>query len=180
MPQPEDSEPLPDLPVFGDPEWGPERQAWDLEVARRLLGYLSPDELESWIQSIAAASATEATQTYTTTVTLAAGAREVGVVPLSKSYVIKRVQLSAAARVRLYDTLAHRDADVLRPRGTDPDAGVDTGVMLDFALSGPGVFTLSPIPTAVILSGTDAPITVDNIGASPAQITVTITYLPLE
>ena len=45
MPVPADSEPLPPLPAANELQWFAARNAFDLEVKRRLEGYLSPDEL---------------------------------------------------------------------------------------------------------------------------------------
>lgn len=45
MAGPEDSAPLPSLPEFGDEGWFTPRNAFDLEVKRRLETYLSPTEL---------------------------------------------------------------------------------------------------------------------------------------
>lgn len=49
MAEPEDSLPLPALPVQGQNPYFEPRNAWDEEVQRRLEGYLSPDGLSSTI-----------------------------------------------------------------------------------------------------------------------------------
>lgn len=52
MANPEDSLPLPALPVNHQVNWYPERSAWDEEVKRRIEGYLSPDALDESMLSV--------------------------------------------------------------------------------------------------------------------------------
>jgi hypothetical protein len=122
-----------------------------------------------------------ATATYTTG-SLAAGAREVGIVAVAASYLLQRVQLSGTGRVRLYDTTGHRDADATRPPGTDPVSTADVGLMLDYAMQTAGTRTLSPMVTGASFEAapTSVPITVDNLGGAAAALTVTLTFLRLE
>ena len=102
-------------------------------------------------------------------------------IPLAVSYEVYKIQTDKPARVRLYDTIPHRVADLLRPRGTDPVVGTDHGVMLDFALPTANTFTLSPVTVATCFTGDiNVPMTVDNIGVTAAVITVIITYLRKE
>lgn len=110
------------------------------------------------------------------TASLAAGARESGTIQLARGYRVLKVATSATARVRLYGTVAQRDADVARAIGTAPAVG--SGVMLDYPSA-----SLSPVvdgfddkttPDGVI------PYTVDNTGAVTNPITVTLTYLRTE
>ena len=107
--------------------------------------------------------------------------RETSLVPMAVSYEVFKVQVSAAARVRLYDTTIHRDADILRPRGVDPTVGTDHGVMLDLALSTANSYTMSPTVVGTCFTGDiNVPITIDNLGAATASITVIITWLRKE
>lgn len=109
------------------------------------------------------------------------GAREITTVSLAVGYELYSVQLSAAARIRLYDTTAHQTADLGRVRGVDPDAKLDHGVMLDFALDLPGSRVLSPVVSGITFTGfADVPITVDNIGSTPSTISITFVYLRRE
>lgn len=114
------------------------------------------------------------------TATLAAGAREFGTVAMGWTYELIRIEVDGPARVRLYDTTAHRDADAARERGTDPDPDTDHGVMLDFALEDADARTLSPVVTGVTLTGVNVPITVDNLDAGSSSVSVTLTYLRTE
>ena len=124
---------------------------------------------------------TRATVVYTTAM-LSAGAREQGVVTIAASYLLQKVQLSGTGRVRLYDTVAHRAADAARAPGTDPDPLVDVGLMVDYAMQTGGTRTLSPLAAGVSFETptTSVPITVDNLGAGAAVLTVTLTFQRLE
>ncbi len=114
--------------------------------------------------------------TYTTA-SLAAGARESGVVPMAPGYRLLRLRTDRLARVRLYATAAHRDADAARAIGTDPTA--DHGLALDYVTTATSVLTLSPLVDGFADSAA-VPITVDNRDAAAGTVTVTLTYVRTE
>ena len=161
---------LPALPAENEDPWYEKRNAFDLAVKSDLEGRLSDAELH----------VVRTTQTYTTA-SLAAAARETGTVVLAASYTVMAVQVSTAARVRLYATVADRTADLTRPRGEDPDPEVDHGVMFDLALGAAGTRISTP-PAVCVLNETppNVPLTIDNLDTVPRAVTVTITYLRTE
>ena len=114
--------------------------------------------------------------------TLAVYASETGTVPMRPSYVLVSVTVDRPCRLRLYDSTAHRDADVTRPRGTDPDPTADTGLMCDIAFAAAGTRTMSPsVVGSVVPYGSDVPYTVDNLDASgPAAVNLTLSYMRIE
>lgn len=120
-------------------------------------------------------------QSVLLTASLAPDAQEADVVELGKKVDILTVELSGPARVRLYDTTAHRDADAARPRGTDPDPSTNHGVMLDFALDDADTFSMAPAAPVFTLDDTiNVPYIVDNLDGSAAAVSVTFTFLRTE
>lgn len=141
---------------------------------------VSPDWVE-YASGGGGGGATRTTATYTTT-SLAPGAQEIGLINLAPGYRIYKVQLSRQARARLYDTTAHRTADLSRPKSTPIDEGSDHGLMLEVALeTGALTRTLSPVVDGVNFeTGDGVPITVDNLDSSSGTVTVTVTYVKSE
>ena len=118
--------------------------------------------------------------TYTTA-SLTTGAREVGTVTLGSAWRLFSVSTSRAARVRLYDTVTHRDADVNRSRTTSPDIATNHGVLLDMALPAAALaLGCSPVVDGIVVGGgSAAPITIDNLGAA-GTVAVTFTFVKAE
>lgn len=117
--------------------------------------------------------------TYTTS-SLAAGASETGTILLATGYKLLHILVSADARVRLYTRLSGRTADISRLWGVNPTEGV--GCTFDWKSSFPILEEADITPTvegySMETSVTPAiPITVTNVGVSPAAITVTLTYV---
>ena len=113
--------------------------------------------------------------------TLLAGASGTYSITGFKSYVLFKIQTSAAAWVTLYTDTASRSADASRVSGTDPLPG--SGVIAEIITTGAQTILISPgtfgfnnetIPTTAI------PIKIVNTGVSSAAITVTLTVLNLE
>jgi hypothetical protein len=98
-----------------------------------------------------------------------------------KGYMLLTVQVSAAARVRIYTDTASRTADASRVEGASPAAG--HGLIYELVTTGSAIRKVSPavmgysdetIPTVSI------PIAVTNKSGSPANISVTLTILQIE
>jgi len=98
-----------------------------------------------------------------------------------KSYLLFKIQTSAAAWVTLYTDSASRTADATRLQTVDPLPG--SGVIAEVITTGAETIIISPgtigfnnetVPT------TSIPIKIVNKGASPATITVTLTVLKME
>lgn len=133
-----------------------------------------------YAEAVADASPSRSEAVFSTA-SLAAGARQTGTVALAASYTVLMVEVSTAARVRLYATVADRTADLTRPRGTDPDDSVDHGVMFDLALGSAGSrISTPPAPGVLNELPPGVPITIDNLDSVSRAITVTITFLRTE
>lgn len=98
-----------------------------------------------------------------------------------KSYMLLKIETSAAAWVRLYSDTASRTADASRTITTDPAPG--TGVIAEVISTGaqtilitPGIFGFNneTLPTTTI------PATVTNKSGTTTAITVTVTLVQLE
>jgi hypothetical protein len=113
------------------------------------------------------------------TASLAAAAQESGIVELGKVAHVFGISVSSAARVRLYDTAAHRDGDAARAFTTPIDTATNHGVFLDVQLD-PGVTYNLDINVHTWDNTVNVPFLVTNIGGAPAEITVTLTYLRME
>lgn len=121
-----------------------------------------------------------ATVVYTTAA-LAPTAAETGTVTMAAGYRLYSVQTSRPARVRVYETLAARTADLARPPGLDPAASA--GVVLDYATTGTAAYPLSPLVDGASLEAAPSasiPITITNNDISSGAVTVTLTYLRTE
>jgi hypothetical protein len=98
-----------------------------------------------------------------------------------KSYILLKVQVSAAARVRIYSDAAARTSDASRAEGVTPSAG--HGLIYELVTTGSAIRKVAPaimgysdetIPTVSI------PIAVTNKSGAPANISVTLTILQIE
>ena len=105
-----------------------------------------------------------------------------GVIPLAHGFRLYRVAADKPCRIRLYSSVASRDADYARWRGTDPAA--NTGLLLDVCLI-PEVLDLklSPLVDGISL---DSPATVnvaanvERYGTATGPVTFTLYYLRTE
>lgn len=77
-----------------------------------------------------------------TTASLAQDASESGTVALGKSYRVIRVATDRAARVRLYTTVAKRDADASRAAGVTPTG--DHGLVMELVTGADLDFDMNP------------------------------------
>lgn len=127
---------------------------------------------------LTAAAVARATASATAS-NVSAGAELRTSITLPRSFLLLSIQTSHAARVRLYASDAGAANDVGRPITDEPAATAD--LIMEFATS--ATMLTSPIAPAVPGSGpsTTVPLTVGNrSAATTANITVTLTYLPLE
>lgn len=115
------------------------------------------------------------------TPTLAVGA--VGTISIDgfKGYVLYKIETNAAAWVRVYSSVAARNADITRAQGTAPADNIGLVAEIVNTVAGsktvtPGVFGFSAETTP----NTNIPITVVNTGNVPVAITITLTVLQLE
>lgn len=98
-----------------------------------------------------------------------------------KSYMVLKIQTSAAAWVRLYSDTASRTADASRDILTDPSPG--SGVLAEFITSGSQTVVVTPAVLGFNNEGTPTtsiPVAVTNKSGSSTTITVTLTLLQLE
>lgn len=98
-----------------------------------------------------------------------------------KGYILLKVQVSAAARVRIYSDTAARTSDASRAEGVTPSAG--HGLIYEIVTTGSTIRKVAPavigysdetIPTVNI------PMAVTNKSGAPANISVTLTILQIE
>ena len=137
---------------------------------------------------------TQAIATFTTAV-LEANDVEAGSVQIAKGFTVRQVTVNAAARLRLYATLASQVADTgaiiggvasaNRPRTQPPQLGTQHGVIMDLYLNTSDKFNWKMSPPAVGFND-DQPqsatvyYAVDNISGVDQAIVITITYVPEE
>ncbi len=98
-----------------------------------------------------------------------------------KSYMLLKVQTSAAAWVRLYTDVASRTSDASRDILTDPAPG--SGVLAEFITTGSQTVIVSPSVLGFnneATPTTSIPVAVTNKSGSTTTITVTLTLLQLE
>lgn len=117
-----------------------------------------------------------------TTAALGVGGREVGLVQLAPGYRLYRLVTSVPARVRLYTSVAKRDADVSRSIVTASVA--DSGLVLDYVTTASflggdlspviGGFDDKSIPDGMIAY------TIDNLDTAAGTVSCTFTYLRTE
>ena len=98
-----------------------------------------------------------------------------------KSYMLLKIQTSAAAWVRLYSDTTSRTADATRAITTDPAPG--TGVIAEIITTGAQTILLTPGVLGFnneLLPTTSIPATVTNRSGTTTAITVTVTLVQLE
>lgn len=116
-----------------------------------------------------------------TTASLAAGAIETGTITLARAYRLLLLQVDRPSRVRIYTTVAKRDADLSRAIGTDPAA--NSGLMFEYVATAAGTFELSPVVDGFqneSTPGAGVPISITNRDTVAAAVTVTLTYVRTE
>lgn len=119
------------------------------------------------------------------TASLANGASEAGTVALGKAFILIKVVVSAAARIRLYSTAAARDADTARGFTTEPSADSQHQIVLDLLLDGVTGLTWIMSPARLGFNG-DVPAVnnlyynIRNDSGGNASITVTFTRISME
>ena len=121
------------------------------------------------------------TTVTTTTASLANNANANANITGYKSYVLLKIQTSAAAWVRIYSDDASRTADASRTSNTDPAPGA--GIIAEVITTSAQTILISPgsygfnnesTPTTTI------PVNITNLSGSAVAITVTLTVLQLE
>jgi hypothetical protein len=114
--------------------------------------------------------------------TLANTAVETGTVALGMRFDLLRASASAACRLRLYQTAAHRTADAGRAIGVTPVG--DHGVIADiYFVPGALDLRLPPLPPGANLEDTptaDIPYSLQNLSGGSAAITINLLRLRLE
>lgn len=111
-------------------------------------------------------------RTWSASASMASGATLTDVMTLAKSYTLFRITTECRLRLRIYDSVAHRDADVSRPYGTPPTG--DHGCMFDYIAPGTGEVSRTLVPAVTGANyETDPPtdqvaISVTNLDAAQA------------
>lgn len=114
-----------------------------------------------------------------TTPALATGQVARGTVSLATGYRVLRVATNRPARVRLYASIAQRDADELRGAGTDPTG--NHGLFMDVVTTAAVLsLVLTPSVHAFVESGSAVPITVTNLDSATGEVAVTLTFVRTE
>lgn len=117
--------------------------------------------------------------------TLAVNAIANGTVTMAKMFTLMHVQVSGAARVRLYINSAARTADSGRSNQTPPVPGTQAGIFADLYLDTSDKWQWQMTPAAIgynwdATQSTTIYWAVTNIGTVAANLTVTLTYVPME
>lgn len=117
-----------------------------------------------------------------TTAALADQSSETGVITMATGYRVFQLETSVPARVRLYDTIANRDADAARAIGDDPVG--DHGLVLEYiTATGLLAATLSPAVDGYSLESTPdihIPYRITNLSGGTSPVTVTLTWQKTE
>lgn len=116
------------------------------------------------------------------TATIAVGVVESGVVSMAESYRVTKIATDRPARVRLYATIAQRDADASRAIGTAPSG--NHGLLME-VITGTGALTMILTPQ---VDGTNfeaspssnIPCCITNLDSATSAVTVTLTYIRTE
>lgn len=112
---------------------------------------------------------------------LAAGAQAVGTIPVAVGYRVYAVTFNAPGRVRLYTTVAKRNADL--DRAVTTPVPTNSGLVLDYVASAAGTFELSPLVDGFqneAAPSSAVPYIISNNTAVAASIDVTLTYVRTE
>src|SRR5579864_775683 len=118
-----------------------------------------------------------------TTASLANNATETGTVTVAKTFTMMKAVATVQSRIRLYSTVAARDADISRSIGVIVPP--DSGLLLELVLNSGSIlsYPLSPmIVGANLETSPSAAIaySITNISGSTSTVGVTFTYLALE
>lgn len=117
-----------------------------------------------------------------TTTSVADGEVWSDMITITKAYRLLAVTTDKPARVRVYSTIAKRDADIARPIGTDPTG--NHGVLLEFVTTSILLSSdLSPLVDGACMETeptNNIPINITNMSGEPGTVTVTFTYLATE
>jgi hypothetical protein len=103
-----------------------------------------------------------------------------GTIPMAAGWRVLQVAATKPCRVRLYDSVAHRDADRDRPQDEDPAPGA--GCLLEVVFGG----GLTSLPLSPVVdgwtsdAGTSVPALIDSPGNVFPGITVTFTWIRTE
>lgn len=134
------------------------------------------DYATQWVNAPAGPVRRTANATVTA---VAASGEKATTVSLSPSFLILGIQTSVPARVRLYPSDAAAQADAARLITAEPDAKAE--VIMEFATQAGWLSsTVSPNVGGAVPSGSTASLYLGNLSASTSDVTVTLTYLPLE
>ena len=117
-----------------------------------------------------------------TSASLANNARDLNSVGMAKTWMLAKVVVDRACRIRLYTSVVAQIADATRPAFTAPSG--DAGCVFDLVTSAT-MLTWHAVPnvTGTNDDGTPTsviPITIDNLSGATSTVTVTITYFALE
>jgi len=132
------------------------------------------------LQSALDAKSTNYARTTTQVVTggIAAGGQASFTIPVGNVYVLSKIQVDKAARIRVYATIAQRTADA--SRGAVLPTG-DHGVEFEYTSAGAETMTIAPSLTCDNFESTiNAPILIDNPAGTMQSITVTFTFKRME
>lgn len=116
-----------------------------------------------------------------TTASIADGSSDEVQVILGKSYLLQKIETSAAAWITVYSDIASRNADALRNESTDPLPG--SGVIAEVITDGASIQKITP---GVVgwnddnVPSQNAYMKVVNKSGISQAITITITYVKLE
>ncbi len=120
-----------------------------------------------------------------TTGSLADQASETGTVDLGKTFILVKLAVDRACRVRLYTTDSLRTADASRLFGTDPTAGSQHGVICDVLLTAVTGLTWLMSPEALgscneAVVTVSIPYSIQNLSGSASTVQVTFTVTAME
>lgn len=122
---------------------------------------------------------TRQSKSIQTTLTIVDGETDVAEeILVGKTYILYKIETSAAAWVRLYVDTASRTSDSTRDENTDPQPG--SGVIAEVITTGAQEQKMTPGVFGWCESGSNIPLSITNKSGSDQQITVTLTYLVLE
>jgi hypothetical protein len=116
---------------------------------------------------------------------LSSGSSTTGTVTMAKMFALMHVQVSAAARLRLYINSAARTSDSSRSNQVPPTPGTQSGIITDLYLDTSDKWTWQMTPPAIgynwdATQSTTIYWAVENIGTTSEDITVDLTYVPME
>jgi hypothetical protein len=118
----------------------------------------------------------------TTTPIIIAGNQFTGTILLAKSFLLYKLAVNAACRVRLYATAAAQSGDLTRPLTIPVGLGTEQGIISDVEMDAAGVWFYEN----TVGSNGDTPqsnviyLTVTNLSGVNQAITATLTYVPLQ